>query len=80
VDPLDPVEAIHYAAGYLRQLKNEFNTWDKALAAYNWGPTALRNHLQGREGFRTLPAETEAYVREILADVPDARPDGRAIA
>lgn len=80
VDPLDPVEAIHYAGGFMRRLQNEFGRWDHALAAYNWGPTALRNHLQGREGFRALPAETRNYVREILADVPAAEPDGRAIA
>ncbi|MET4701990.1 hypothetical protein ABIE65_005039 [Constrictibacter sp. MBR-5] len=65
VDPLDPAAAIDYAAQYLRALYDRFGTWSLALAAYNWGPTALASN-----GFAAAPKETRNYVAQITADVP----------
>lgn len=64
---LDPARAVPYAAGYLRQLFVRFGTWKHALAAYNWGPTALANAIAAGKG-GVWPAETIAYVAEIAAN------------
>jgi hypothetical protein len=64
VNPYNPTESIAYAAGYLRQLFNQFGSWDKALAAYNWGPGNLK-----AAGLDRAPAETRDYVAQIGADV-----------
>lgn len=72
VDPLDPIESIYYAAGYLSDQKQRFGTWPLALSAYNFGPgntnKALRSH--GTEWFKFIPAETQTYINQIGADVP----------
>jgi soluble lytic murein transglycosylase-like protein len=70
-DPFDPTEAIPYGAKYLAELKGRFGTWDKALAAYNWGPAALSKALKehGDEWLNHVPLETKNYVIEILRDV-----------
>ena len=80
VDPLNPYDAIDYAGYYLKKLYDRFDSWEKALAAYNWGPTALSNMLSSiDDGVRddknwlsrnNLPQETYNYVTEITADVP----------
>lgn len=67
VNPLDPVAAIHYAGKYLRQLYNQFGTWERALQAYNWGPGNLANYLSGN--ISTMPTETANYSRQILAEI-----------
>ncbi len=64
VDPLDPIASINYAAQYLRRLYRQFGSWDKALAAYNWGPGNV-----SRYGLASLPAETHNYITEILGDL-----------
>ena len=64
VDPLNVPEAVRYAGGYLRQLYNQFGSWQRALAAYNWGPGNIRKF-----GMDRLPDETRNYVAEITADV-----------
>jgi soluble lytic murein transglycosylase-like protein len=72
-NPLDPVEAIYYAAGYLAKLKKQFGTWDKALAGYNWGPENFRKFLI-KHGENWLAAmkvandETYNYVTRISTD------------
>ncbi len=66
-NPFDPYEAIPYAASYLRELYNRFGSWSLALAAYNWGPTALAKHLAGDEQYASLPVETQNYVDVITA-------------
>lgn len=71
VDPLDPDDAVPYAAKYLRENFDRFGTWAKALAAYNWGPTALARAVQahGEGGWlAAAPAETRNYVRDVTAD------------
>ncbi|MBZ9714974.1 lytic transglycosylase domain-containing protein [Deinococcus multiflagellatus] len=62
VNPYVPRENIWGAAKYLRQQWNTFANWPLALAAYNAGPGAVRQ-------FGRVPpyAETQAYVRKVLA-------------
>lgn len=71
VDPLNPEQAIWYAAKYLRENYDRFGSWDKALAAYNWGPTAVAKALRkyGEQWRDHLPDETANYVSQIGADV-----------
>lgn len=66
----DPAEAIPYGTKYMAQNYNKFGSWDKALAAYNWGPGALNSHLKqndGRLNMATLPAETSHYITVIMS-------------
>lgn len=64
VDPLNADQAIAGAGRYLRQLYDRLGTWTEALAAYNWGIGNVK-----RKGLAAAPAETRAYVLEILNDV-----------
>jgi soluble lytic murein transglycosylase-like protein len=62
-NPLDPAQSIDGGARYLRQQLDRFGgDASKALAAYNAGPGAV-------ERFGGVPpyAETQAYVRKVLA-------------
>lgn len=62
VDPLDPQQALVGGARYLRTQLDRFGgRADLALAAYNAGPTAVRNH----GGVPPYP-ETQAYVSRVL--------------
>jgi soluble lytic murein transglycosylase-like protein len=72
VDPLKPYDAINYAGMYLANLYQRFGSWDKALAAYNWGPTILSSTIKehGNQWLDYAPRETANYVSEILEDVP----------
>lgn len=63
-NPTDPVHSINYAAGALKRYRIRFGTWDKALAAYNWGETVL-----AAEGYQRRPRETREYVQKINARV-----------
>lgn len=63
---LDPAIAIPYAAKFMRQLYNQFGSWEKALAAYNWGP----GNLQKQPDPYKWPTETRNYVTSIARDVP----------
>lgn len=67
VNPLNPSEAIYYAASYLKNLHTRFGSWSEALAAYNWGPTNLQKYLQGDKA--VMPTETKNYVNQIMTDV-----------
>ena len=55
-DPFDPVEALPKSAKFLRELQEQFGNLGLAAAAYNAGPTRVRDWLAGR---RTLPSETK---------------------
>lgn len=59
---LDPARAIPGAARYLAKLYRSLGTWDKALAAYNWGIGNVQ-----RKGMAAAPAETRDYYSTILA-------------
>ena len=61
-DPFDPAEALPKSAEYLRELLSQFGNLGLAAAAYNAGPQRVRDWLTGR---RTLPSETETYVRMV---------------
>jgi soluble lytic murein transglycosylase-like protein len=61
VDPTDPVANLDAGARYLAMQFRSFRRWDHALAAYNAGPEAVRQH-GGIPPF----AETRDYVRIIL--------------
>jgi soluble lytic murein transglycosylase-like protein len=64
VNATDPFASISYAGRYMRDLYNRFHSWELALAAYNAGPSIVQQ-LNGIPPY----AETQAYVREISADV-----------
>lgn len=68
VNPWNPNEAVPYAAKYLTQLHQQFGSWDKALAAYNWGPQNLKELLSKPEKrdnwVAHLPKETRNYIRD----------------
>lgn len=59
---LNPDIAIPGAARYLRKLFNSLGSWEKALAAYNWGIGNVQ-----RKGLDKAPAETRDYYTTIMA-------------
>jgi soluble lytic murein transglycosylase-like protein len=61
VDPHDPTANLEGGARYLAMQYRAFRRWDHALAAYNAGPEAVREH----DGIPPF-AETRDYVRIIL--------------
>jgi hypothetical protein len=61
-DPFDPAEALPKSAELLRDLLVQFGNLGLAAAAYNAGPQRVRGWLAGN---RTLPAETQAFVRIV---------------
>lgn len=74
-----PASAIQYATEWLRNLYDEFGSWRKAVAAYNWGPVNVRGGSYVRDGVRiTVPAwdgarettrdETRQYLDMILGE------------
>jgi membrane-bound lytic murein transglycosylase D len=85
----DPVAATGAAVRYLRALRERFDSWFLALAAYNGGPTRverlLERHAPGAEPsdelyFRIrphLPRETREYVAKFFAAVRVAEDPGR---
>lgn len=67
----NPESAIPYAGWYLRWLRDRTNSWEEALAAYNWGIGNLWKYGMGR-----IPAETRDYVASIGGDVIALGPTG----
>jgi hypothetical protein len=61
-DPFDPLQALPASADFLRELVEQFGNFGLAAAAYNGGPTRVRNWLAGRT---RLPKETRDYVLHI---------------
>jgi transglycosylase-like protein with SLT domain/sporulation related protein len=61
-DPFEPRSAIHAAASFLTDLKNQFGNLGLAAAAYNGGPNRVANWVAGSGG---LPFETQHFVRAI---------------
>jgi soluble lytic murein transglycosylase-like protein len=58
------------AAEYLERLHTQFNDWQLAVAAYNWGPgNVVRYKADPAMG---LPPETSDYVLDVFGDVPIA--------
>ena len=71
----DPHKSTRAAARYLRDLYDQFESWDLALAAYNAGPGRVRRALRRRPEasffelaqHRLLPPITRGYVPKVLA-------------
>lgn len=71
VDPFNVSAAIDYAGALLRKHFDRFGTWQKALAAYNAGPTRLQREIRanGYNWLANMPQETQAYIARITSDV-----------
>jgi hypothetical protein len=72
----DPVKNIQASVGYLKRQLDKYGSYDKALAAYNFGPGNLDKHLQKNKGELNpvgLPKETADYLTKIM-------PVGTAVA
>ena len=67
----DPVKSTHAAARFLKDLYDEFGSWDLAMAAYNGGPGRVRRTIkkQGTRDFwkLQLKRQTMDYVPLIMA-------------
>lgn len=79
VDPRDPVASIRYAGQFLAQLKRQFGTWDKALAAYNTGAGNVQKAIAsasntGGDWLAHAADETQNYVSQIFSDLGMSRP------
>jgi hypothetical protein len=66
----DPEKDIDSAAQYLKSLYKKFGSWPAAEAAYNAGPGRIEGVI---EGTRTLPAETDRYVKSVNAEMRASR-------
>ncbi len=67
-NPFDPRENILGGSWYLRDMLNEFGSLDLALAAYNAGPSAVRQY----GGIPPYP-ETEDYIRVVKVKLRELR-------
>lgn len=73
----DPEKASRAYAQYIKKLYGLFGDWYLAMAAYDWGPAGVQRAIQktGYADFwelyrrNAMPAETRAYVPQILAAV-----------
>jgi hypothetical protein len=66
----EPLQALRESAGYLRELRTTFRgSLGLAAAAYNAGPGQVEAWLAGR---RSLPGETQAYVRIVTGYAAEA--------
>ena len=63
----DTSAQINEAAQLLSNLYNQFQDWGLAVAAYNDGAGNIQAFISGT---KAMPAETQTYVSNILADVP----------
>ena len=73
----DPEKSTRAYARYIKKLYNQFGDWYLAMASYNWGPGNIQRDVQ-RTGYADywqlyrlglMPAQTRAYVPQILAAV-----------
>src|SRR5260221_559914 len=66
----EPLQALRESAGYLRELRTTFRgNLGLAAPAYNAGPSQVEAWLAGR---RSLPGETQAYVRIVTGYAAEA--------
>jgi soluble lytic murein transglycosylase-like protein len=63
----DTIAQISQAAQQLASLYTTFNDWTLAVAGYNAGAGTIQKYVAGTGA---LPAETAAYVADVIADVP----------
>ena len=69
-DPYDPIAALNGAAHLMASYSHNYGgDYAKALAAYNGGPGAVQNALNGcgaANWMNCLPGETRNYIRTIM--------------
>ena len=58
----DPIENIYGGAKYLKQQKEKFGSWERALWAYNAGPGKVEAHV--------MPIATRKYLKDIAGSTP----------
>jgi membrane-bound lytic murein transglycosylase D len=68
----DPIKSTHAAARFLKDLYNEFGSWELALAAYNGGPGRIRTAIKKQNTtdfwkLRLKRKETMDYVPFFMA-------------
>jgi soluble lytic murein transglycosylase-like protein len=66
----DTQKSLDAGFGYFNKMRAKFGgDYDKALAAYNWGPGNVDKHLRKNEGVLdrlSLPKETANYLTKIM--------------
>ncbi|MEW5994797.1 MAG: LysM peptidoglycan-binding domain-containing protein, partial [Candidatus Zixiibacteriota bacterium] len=67
----DPVKSTHAACRFLKDLYNEFGSWELAMAAYNGGPARVRKTIERQKTIdfwkMRLKRQTMDYVPLIMA-------------
>jgi hypothetical protein len=68
IDALDTSQASKAAGKMLRSLYEKYGSWDKAIAAYNWGPGNLDADIKkhGADWLKYAPAETQGEVDNVV--------------
>jgi soluble lytic murein transglycosylase-like protein len=68
INPYDPVQSLSGAASLMDRYYTRYQSYDKALAAYNAGTDSLnRALLNCGSGWRAcVPAETQRYITAIM--------------
>jgi len=84
VDANDPAQNVGGGARYLKQQYDRFGDYDKALAAYNWGPEHVQSVVKkyGNDWLSHTPQETQHYVKTIIknsAQKPEEFPSVKPI-
>ena len=74
LDPFDPEKAIPESARLLADLRADFGNLGLAAAAYNAGAARVRGWIAGE---RSLPFETQTYVRLVTGRPAEAWLDGK---
>jgi hypothetical protein len=65
----DPQKNISASLGYFKKQLDRFGSYDKAAAAYNWGPGHVQKHLEQNNGILdrlSLPKETASYLTKLM--------------
>jgi soluble lytic murein transglycosylase-like protein len=68
IGPYDPVQSLSGAASLMARYYTKYQSYDKALAAYNAGSDALNTALSncGANWRSCIPAETQHYITAIV--------------
>lgn len=68
INPYDPVQSLSGAASLMARYFTKYQSYDKALTAYNAGPDTLNAALSncGANWRGCIPAETQHYITAIV--------------
>lgn len=77
IDSRNPLQSVPAAGSYLSGLIKKYGSVENGLAAYNWGPGNVDKWLAAGGDPNALPAETKAYIADIM---PQVRPAASAPA